>query len=120
MSTVLRVLLVIGSVLVFMMIGSRIKKDKILMQDAIYWVILSLLMLLVALVPGPVIWLAYELGFLSPSNFVFLGVIALLLLKIFHNSCEISLLRHKVEELAQEGVLSDGLERAEQEEQPNG
>ena len=45
------------------------------------------------------------LGFSSPSNFVFLAVIGLLILKVFSNSVEISVLRHKVEELSQEVAL---------------
>ena len=46
------------------------------------------------------------LGFLSPSNFVFLVVIALMLLKLFNLACEVSRLTDKVEQLSQEVALS--------------
>lgn len=105
MSRALRILLIVGAVLVFLGIASRIRKKKILMQDAIYWVVLSFLLVLAALFPGIIIGLADLLGFMSPSNFVFLVIVALLLIKIFSNSAEISMLRHKIEELTQEVAL---------------
>ncbi len=111
MPTIIRALLVVGAIFVFHMVTTRIRKKKILMQDAIYWVILALLLVLAAIFPGAIIWVAEKLHFLSPSNFVFLLIIALLLVKVFSNSCEISLLRHKVEELAQESALADKDER---------
>lgn len=103
----LRVLLLVGAVLTFFMVCKRIRKKKILMQDAIYWVLLSALLVLSAAFPGVFIWLAGMLGFISPSNFVFLVIIALLLVKIFSNSTDISMLKHKIEELAQEDALRE-------------
>lgn len=105
MSRSLRVLLIVGAILVFFGIASRIRHKKILMQDAIYWVVLSFLLVLAALFPGVIIALADWLGFMSPSNFVFLVIVALLLIKIFSTSAQVSMLRHKVEELTQEGAL---------------
>lgn len=105
MSRPLRILLIVGALLTLYVVISRIRKRKILMQDAIYWVVLAFLLVLVALFPGLVINLAYALGFYSASNFVFLIIVALLLVKIFSNSSEISMLRHKVEELTQEMAL---------------
>lgn len=105
MSHQLRILLVIGAFLMLYVVVTRIRKKKILMQDAIYWVVLSFLLVLAAIFPGVIIALANVLGFMSPSNFVFLVIVALLLIKIFSNSAEISMLRHKVEELTQESAL---------------
>lgn len=105
MSRALRVLLIVGAVFVFLMIASRIRNKKILMQDAIYWIVLSFLLVLAALFPRAIIAVATFLGFMSPSNFVFLVIVALLLVKIFSNSAEISMLQHKVEELTQESAL---------------
>lgn len=115
MSPSLRILMVLGAVAVFYVIASRIKKRKILMADATYWVVLGLLLLVAALVPDLIMWLAGALGFMSPANFVFLCVIGLLLIKMFGNSAEISLLKHKVEELTQELALyQDKNDRARQ------
>ena len=68
-------------------------------------VLFLLLVLLMAVVPEITFLCAALLGFSSPSNFVFLAVIGLLILKVFSNSVEISVLRHKVEELSQEVAL---------------
>lgn len=105
MSAALRIMLIVGALLVFWVIASRVRHRKILMQDAIYWVVLSFLLILAAIFPGVIIALANALGFMSPSNFVFLVIVALLLVKIFSNSAEISMLRHKLEELTQESAL---------------
>ena len=107
MSLSLRILLLVGAFLAFCFISTRVRRNKILMQDAIYWVLLSVLLLIAAIFPSVFIHLSPALGFLSPSNFVFLVIVALLLVKIFTNSIEISMLRHKVEELAQEVALRD-------------
>lgn len=107
MPTITRVLLIIGALIVFYTIAKRVKKDKILMQDAIYWLILGILIVLAALFPHGIIRLAYALGFMSASNFVFLVIVGLLLIKLFSLSCEVSLLRHKVEELSQEHGLTE-------------
>ena len=95
----LRVLLVLGALFTFYMITRRVRKKKILMQDAIYWLVLGVLILIVAISPSGIIRRA--------SNFVFLIIVALLLIKIFSLSCDVSLLRHKVEELSQEDALSE-------------
>jgi hypothetical protein len=107
MSLSLRILLLVGALLAFWFVIVRVRRNKILMQDAIYWVLLSVLILVAAIFPQIFIWLSRALGFISPSNFVFLVIVALLLVKIFSNSIEISMLRHKVEELAQEAALRD-------------
>ena len=102
-----RLLLVIGAIFVFIFVTRNIKRSKILMTDAIFWVVLSAVLVIVAAFPEAVIWISGLLGFLSPSNFVFLAVVALLLVKEFSSSAQISVLSHKLEELAQQIALRD-------------
>lgn len=102
-----RLLLVVGAIFVFVFVTRNIKRSKILMTDAIFWVVLSAVLVIVAALPEVVIWLSGLLGFLSPSNFVFLAVVALLLVKEFSSSAQISVLSHKLEELAQQIALRD-------------
>lgn len=103
----LRLLLVAGALLSFLVVARKIKKSKILMGDAIFWVVLSLVFVVIAIFPQIAFFFADLFGFISPSNFVFLVIIALLLMKVFGNTIEISLLKHQVRELAQEIALSD-------------
>ena len=100
-----RVLLVICAAFLFVYVVRRIRKKKLQIADAVFWVLFLLLVLLMAVVPEITFLCAALLGFSSPSNFVFLAVIGLLILKVFSNSVEISVLRHKVEELSQEVAL---------------
>ena len=102
----LRALLVIGAVAALLVVGKQVKKQKILVEDAVFWVIVAVVFVVIALFPDIAINLAYALGFMSASNFVYLAIIALLLWKAFTNSAEISRLRTKVNELAQEIALS--------------
>lgn len=102
----LRVLLVIGAVAALFLVGRKVKRGKILVEDAVFWVVLAAIFVLLALFPGIAINLAYALGFMSASNFVYLAIIVLLLWKAFSNSSEISRLKNKVNELAQEIALS--------------
>ena len=102
-----RLLLIFGAVSVFFFVTHNIRRKKILMSDAIFWVVLSLVLVVVGIFPGMVIALSGWFGFISPSNFVFLAVVALLLVKLFGASAQISMLSHKVEELAQEIALRD-------------
>lgn len=107
MPITLRALLILGAALAVWIVIGRIKKSKVLMDDAIFWVVAAVILLILAIFPQIVIFCSNLLGFMSPSNFVFLVIVALLLMKVHSNSCEISLLKHKVEELAQEIALRD-------------
>lgn len=108
MPITLRALLILGAALAVWIVIGRIKKSKILMDDAIFWVVAAVVLLILAIFPQIVIFCSNLLGFMSPSNFVFLVIVALLLMKVHSDSCEISLLKHKVEELAQKIALGEG------------
>lgn len=109
MTVTLRFLCVIGAAITFFGMAQQIKKSKIKIEDSIFWVLLSGLLLLIALVPNIASFFSHLFGFMATSNFVFCGLIAILLMKEFHNTMQISQLKHKVTELAQE----DALERNE-------
>ena len=64
-----------------------------------------MLLLILAIFPRIAYFFSDLLGFLSPSNFVFLVVIALMLLKLFNLACDVSRLSDKVEQLSQELAL---------------
>ena len=103
----LQILLFIGAFLALFLIAHKIKSSKILMGDAIFWVLLAVLLVLLAIFPDIAYFFAGIFGFISPSNFVFLTIVALLLSKVLSNSTEISILKHKVDELAQEIALGN-------------
>ncbi len=102
-----RLLLLAGAILAFLFVTRRVRKRKIRMDDAIFWIVVSIMLVVVAAFPQLALWCAARLGFISASNFVFLLVVGLLLIKVFTLSAELSLLKHKVEELTQEVALRD-------------
>ena len=106
MSVQLRILLAVGALSAFLFVARNIRKNKIRMEDAVFWVVLSVLLLVVALVPQIAIRCAALIGFISASNFVFLVIVGLLLMKLFSLSAEVSRLKFKVESLVQEEALT--------------
>lgn len=107
MSIRLRIALLIGALFVFIFIAHRIKRNKIQMADAIYWVLLSALIVILGIFPQIAYFLSDVIGFLSPSNLVFATIIGLMLIKVFNNSCEVSMLKNKIDELTQEVALHE-------------
>lgn len=100
------ILVVAGSVITLWLVCSNIRKKRLMMSDAISWVVLSVALLILALFPNIAIEASRLLGFISPINLVYLCVIAILLLKLFRVSCKISMLSNRVNELAQEVALA--------------
>lgn len=106
MSLSLRLVILAGAILIFVTVLNNIRKRKILMSDATGWVCMALLLLFIAVFPGLITHLSGKLGFQSPANFVFFVVTGLLTVKTFRDSARMSIMRHKLEELAQEDALA--------------
>lgn len=102
----LRILLVVGAVAALAVVCLQVKKSRILVEDAIFWVVVSLIILLIAIFTDPIISFAHQIGFMSASNFVYFSIIVILLWKVFTNSTEISRLKARINELAQEVALA--------------
>lgn len=102
----LRVMLIVGALLSLLVVVRQVKRERILVEDSVFWVVLSFFFVVLAVFPGIAISLAHALGFMSASNFVYLAIIVLLLWKAFTSSAEISRLKTRVNELAQEIALS--------------
>lgn len=104
--TSLRVLLIICAVVALFAVFNRVKKAKLLVEDSIFWIVCAFILLLMAIFPDAIQNLAWAIGFMSAANFVYLVVIAFLIWKVFTNSLEISRLKNKINELAQETALT--------------
>ena len=105
MTTTLRFFLVIASLLTVIWILRKIRKMKVKMEDAIFWLVFSALIIVLAILPEISYWLSKLLGIESPANLVFLFVICLLLEKIFTLSIITSQLEEKVSILSAEVAL---------------
>ena len=106
MTTMLRVLLIVVSVLTMVMMVKKIRQAKVQIEDSIFWLLLSFLLVIFSLFPRTADGLAALLGIYSTAN------LFLLLVKVFTMSLRISQLEAKLKELTQKLAL-DELERQE-------
>lgn len=107
MSTVLRTVLVIGSVCFMVYLISDLRKTKISVDMSVIWVIISCLIVIMAIFPQPLIYLTGVLGIQSPVNGVLVFFILILLLLVFYLSKKISRLEFKLREIAHEIGIND-------------
>ena len=101
MSTGLRVLLILMAVISTISVIRRIRKSRMRIEYAVFWVLFSAGLVVLALFPQICYFFAGLLGIMSPANFVFAVIIALLLMKSFFMTAEISKLDEQVRGLTQ-------------------
>lgn len=104
---IIRVCLVLGSLITATYILRRVRLAKVQIEDTIFWLLFSAILLILAIFPGIAYWAAYLLGFQSPINFVYIVIIFLLLAKQFFMSIRLSQLDSKVRILTQRVALNE-------------
>lgn len=107
MSMMLRVLLIAMSVFSLFYIIFRIRHSKMQIEYALFWIFMPILMIVMAVFPEIVYWITVRLGVMSPANFVYLFIIAVLLVKSFMMTIEISTLENKMKDLVQQIAIDD-------------
>lgn len=98
--------LVFGAIVSFVFILRKIRKSEISISDATFWFLFAFSLVLFAVFPQVAFFLSSALGMQAPSNFVFLYVIAVLVLKLFMMTVEVAKLRTRLSRLVQEQALS--------------
>ena len=121
MSNTLRVLLFAAALFTAYWIFHKIRKLKVKMEDAIFWVVFALILCVLGLFPQITYWMTGIIGIMSPANLIFLVIIFLLIEKVFTLSIIVSQLEEKVTVLSAEVALrshsaNKRLNEAEQEE----
>ena len=106
----LRLLLLIGSVVVFLTIWRCIKKREIQLKDGGFWIVFSFLLALISIFPILAVWISGLFGLQSPSNGVFLIVIFLLGSHDFVLTVRLSRLEMKNTRLIQKVAIDKVLE----------
>ena len=102
MSLELRIVLIIASVLAVTYAIFKIRKAELKIDDALYWVASSILLLVMSIFPEVTYFLSDLLGIQSPSNFVFLFMIFMILVKLFALSIDISIQKRRLNNLIQQ------------------
>ena len=107
MSPFFIIVLVAGAVCVFAYILRKIRKSEIAIADSTFWFLFAASIVLLAVFPQIAFFFADILQIQSPSNFVFLYVIAVLVVREFLSTVELAKLRARMTALAQHEALSD-------------
>lgn len=101
----LRLLLLVVSLITGIWILTQIRKSKVKIEDSVFWLLFSLLLVAMSLFPDLVELAADLVGVTSPSNLVFLAIIFILMIKIFRLSLRLSQLESRLQTFAQTYAL---------------
>ena len=105
MTVILRCVLIVVSILLTFFVLKKIRQSKVKIEDSIFWVMFALMMVVLSIFPGSADILSDFVGTYSTSNFIFMFVIFILLVKVFFLSLKISQLESRVTELIQQLAL---------------
>ena len=101
MSLLFSATLLISALLIFWLILRKIRRSEVTIADSTFWFLFALSLVLMGVFRQIPFFFAIE----SPANFVFAYVIAVLILREFYSTVEISQLRARVRGLAQKEAL---------------
>lgn len=113
MSMTMRILLIAGSLLTAFYVLRRVRKSRMRTEDSVFWLVFSLILVLMGVLPDLVTRLATLIGVMSAANLVFLIVIFLLIIKLFLMDQRISTLQRQATETAQTVAIQEAKEKAE-------
>ena len=101
MSATLRAFLIVISVLVAIYTIRRIRKSQLNIDDSVFWIGFSVLLLIMSIFPQIATFCTHLLGIESTVNFVFLFVIAIICIKLFQIAIDLSITKHRLNHLIQ-------------------
>lgn len=101
MGIALRAALFGGSILTFIFISRYIKKSRVRIEDTLFWIVFSAILVVIGIFPQIPIILSRLLKIESPANFVFLAIIFILLIHQFFLTMKLSQTEIKLRELVQ-------------------
>ena len=112
MSLLFSATLLIGALLTFGLILRKIRKAEVTIADSTFWFLFALSLVLMGVFRQIPFFFADLFSIESPANFMFVYVIAVLVIREFYAAVEVSQLRAKVRNLVQKQALADAQERA--------
>ena len=100
----LRLVILAVSLITAIFVFRKIRKSQFVIGDTIFWLFFCLLLLAMCLFPQLPTFFSQLIGFESASNFIFMFIIFLLLVKIFHMDVKISKAQARCESLVQKSA----------------
>lgn len=113
MSLLFSMTLLIGALLAFYLILRKIRHAEVTIADSTFWFLFALTLVLMGVFRQIPFFFADVFGIESPANFVFVYVIAVLVLREFYTTVKVSKLQAKVNALVQREALNDAEARSQ-------
>ena len=111
MTGLFTVALVLGAFCTFAFVLRKIRKSEVKIADSTFWFLFAASLVLLAVFPQIAFFFSDLFAIESPANFVFLYVIAALVIREFYSTVELSQLRSKLTALVQAEALRDARQR---------
>ena len=116
MSLLLRGVLIAASVLTTLLIMRKIRKEKMMIEESLFWIGFSFMLIVFSVFPPIVFKMSEMVGTQSPSNFIFLFIIFVLIVRMFQMSTKISQLESKLKDLVARIAIDENLRNEKKDE----
>ena len=103
----LTIALIIACVVTIIFVLRKIKKSQFKIGDTLYWIFFTVFLLAMCVFPKVIYLISNVIGFESPSNFIFVAIIFLLLVKIFLLDARVSKNEEKLMKLSQKYAIDN-------------
>lgn len=100
-----RVFFIVIAIVLILYIYHNIRKNTLSQDESILWMIGAIVILILGIWPNIVVWLAKLVGIEYPPSLLFLITSVFMVLFLFRNSQQISVLKEKNKELIQNLAL---------------
>lgn len=97
--------LIVASIITAVFVLKKIRKSQFKIGDTLYWLLFCLLLIIMCLFPQVVSAISTFIGFEASSNFVFVAIIFLLLVKIFLLDLRLAKTEDKLTKFAQQYAI---------------
>lgn len=109
MTAVLRMVLIMMSVATTFVIIRKIQKSQMRIEDSIFWIGFSFMLILFSVFPQIVFVMSELSGTQTPVNFIFTFIIFVLIVRMFSMTMRISQLETKLRNLVERLAIEENL-----------
>lgn len=109
--TNLQIEMTVAAVILLILIATLLKRNSMSIKNSVAWLLLPIMFIIIAIFPGPFSDFSNWLGFETFSNFIFVVIIALLIVLCFSLTIATSRQQSQITKLIQELSILKGKNR---------
>lgn len=109
-SLMFRIALICGSLITAGYMVKKIRQSKLQIEYSIFWMLFAASLVILSIFPEITICGASLLGIYSSTNFIFLVILFIVIIKLFMATIEISNLEYRIKELSQKIAIDEKFE----------